>query len=206
MKKILLLVLCFGLAGCNSWIVGMLSGPGISETPYVKEGKFGYSDYKISEDTFLIRFKGNEVTSLASVQKKAIIRADEVTIKNGYTHYIILENTPKERRATVSDLSSYSVKIFPEVTVKIKCFKDNYPKDAILAQDWSAPWEIQGTYGNCLMIQDKLYRWYNICTKEEFDKLNFDKTWYRDIESGKDYIMTKKEIFEKTYSKSENNK
>ncbi len=205
MKKQFILLLCLGVVGCSPWF-GIVSGPGVSETPYVKEGKFGYSDYKISKDTFLVRFRGNNKTTLESAQKKAFTRADEITIKNRYTHYIILEKTAGQKRIKESyPFAFYSEKSLPEVTLKIKCFRDKYSKDAILAKDWRTPVQIQQLSGSTLMIQDHLGRWYYIYTREEFDKLNFDSVFFKDREH-KSYNMSKKEIFEKIYSTSEINK
>lgn len=52
----------------------------------------GYTDQRIAEDMFQVSFQGNGYTGKEKVQSFLLKRCAEVTIENGYTHFIILNN------------------------------------------------------------------------------------------------------------------
>jgi len=55
---------------------------------------FGYSEQKISASSYQISFKGNESTSREQVNDFALLRAAEVTLKNGYQYLTVLKTQP----------------------------------------------------------------------------------------------------------------
>jgi len=66
-------------------------------TGYQKEGVFtnGYSDYKTMENTFVVTFRASEHTPAEKAMEFALARAAELTLKNGYRFFSILEETRK---------------------------------------------------------------------------------------------------------------
>jgi hypothetical protein len=77
-------VAVFFVLGCDS-----------TPTRYQKlgtTGDGGYSDEKISDDTFSIKFTANSDTSLSAVCRYLYRRAAEVTLKNGYTYFAVIRD------------------------------------------------------------------------------------------------------------------
>lgn len=83
MKRLLVLfflILFAGLLGCQA-------------TPYQKLGTTsagGYSDKRISEDTFYVRFVANNNTSPKVVCSYLYRRAAEVTLENGFLYFTVI--------------------------------------------------------------------------------------------------------------------
>jgi hypothetical protein len=50
----------------------------------------GYSDTQLAPDVFRVTFKGNGYTSAERVQDFALLRAADLALTNGYTHFGIL--------------------------------------------------------------------------------------------------------------------
>jgi hypothetical protein len=84
-------------------------------TIYQKEGIFtnGYSDLRSGQDTFVITFRANEHTPAAKVKKYALKRAAELTLKNGYRYFVVLDETGKARNL-----------YYPSIRLTIQCFHD----------------------------------------------------------------------------------
>lgn len=82
MKKntILAILLAFGfLVGCS--------------TSYKPEGLTGgYADMALNQDTYQVSFRGNAYTSSDQVQTFLLRRCAELTIKNGYRYFVILDS------------------------------------------------------------------------------------------------------------------
>jgi hypothetical protein len=66
-------------------------------TVYQKEGVFtnGYSDYRKSEDTFVVVFRASEHTPEEKVLAYVLKRASELTLKSGFRYFSILEKVGK---------------------------------------------------------------------------------------------------------------
>jgi len=61
-------------------------------TPYAANGLLGgYSETALAEDVYRITFKGNAYTSAERVQDFALMRAAELTIEKGYSHFVLLD-------------------------------------------------------------------------------------------------------------------
>jgi len=59
-------------------------------TPYQKAGiTGGYSDIQVGENIFQISFRGNGCTSRERASDFCLLRAAEVTLKNGYKYFVI---------------------------------------------------------------------------------------------------------------------
>ena len=56
-----------------------------------KSWRFGYSDRRIDNNTFLVSFQANAATSQATLQTYVLLRCAEVTAEAGYDYFIIVE-------------------------------------------------------------------------------------------------------------------
>lgn len=61
----------------------------------------GYSDQRLAENRFRVRFHGNELTSRERVEKYLLYRAAELTVANGYDWFAIAD------RHTEHDVETY---------------------------------------------------------------------------------------------------
>ena len=67
-------------------------------TPYqpVQRGE-GYSEQKLEDNRFRVRFAGNRLTPKETVQNYLLFRAAEITLQNGHDYFVTLEQeTDKE--------------------------------------------------------------------------------------------------------------
>ncbi len=118
-KKILLLMLMLLTIGCA--------------TPYKRSGfAGGYRDYKIKDNMYTVYFGGNGYTNAEKCNQYAMRRAAEVTLENGYTHFVILDSTYERNYSAVLIIPVSK----PEITLTISCFKSDYPKEAIDAEKY----------------------------------------------------------------------
>jgi hypothetical protein len=103
-SKLFLLIPLVALIGCA--------------TTYQKEGVFanGYSDFKATQDTFVVTFRANENTPQEDVFKYALHRAAEVTLKNGYRYFSVIEETTKGPGLH-----------YPSIRLHIQCFQTPPP-------------------------------------------------------------------------------
>lgn len=79
-----------------------------SATPYgpaAQGGGFGFSEQRIEQNRFRITFRGNSSTSRETVENSLLYRAAELTVQQGYDHFIVVENDTEERTSYLG--SSY---------------------------------------------------------------------------------------------------
>jgi len=61
-------------------------------TPYgPSDGRYGYSEQRIESDRYRVSFSGNSSTSRETVETFLLYRAAELTVENGYDHFIMTE-------------------------------------------------------------------------------------------------------------------
>ena len=53
---------------------------------------YGYSEQKIEEDRYRITFRGNSLTDRETVETYLLYRASEITLANGYDHFLVVED------------------------------------------------------------------------------------------------------------------
>ncbi|NNU15720.1 hypothetical protein HK107_05230 [Parvularcula sp. ZS-1/3] len=95
MRKFLLPLAFAGLAACAS------------PTPFEPANGqgYGFADQKIEENRYRISFRGNSLTTREQVETALLLRAAEVTLENGYDHFLVVsDETETERRLRVTDL------------------------------------------------------------------------------------------------------
>ncbi len=72
-----LIAICILLTGCA--------------TPYRPEHLTGgYSDFRLEDTTYRVRFKGNNYTSRDNVEQLLLYRCAELTTQLGYDHFLLL--------------------------------------------------------------------------------------------------------------------
>ena len=124
-KNLIGLILIISVLGCRA-------------TPYQKLGTTsagGYSDKKISEDTFYVRFVANDNTSPKVVCSYLYRRAAELTRENGFRFFTVIRGPDQltERLEIYSDKEHYEgikppfeadVPDASRLIMTIKCFQD----------------------------------------------------------------------------------
>jgi hypothetical protein len=71
----------------------------MSVTPYQAEGtRGGYTDLPLSEGRYQISARGNDNTDKERVYHIALVRAAELTLQNGKSHFIVLDSQEEEKR------------------------------------------------------------------------------------------------------------
>ncbi|MBI1391304.1 MAG: hypothetical protein GC152_01060 [Alphaproteobacteria bacterium] len=66
-----------------------------TSTPYApadRGGGYGFSEQRIEANRYRVMFRGNSSTTRETVENYLLYRAAELTIANGYDHFLIVEN------------------------------------------------------------------------------------------------------------------
>jgi len=127
-------------------VMSSLSG---CATPYQKRGLTGgYDDFRITEDTFEVKFAGDGYTRPEKVGKYVLRRASEVRLLHGFVSFLPLGQTDESGYMTMysssgqahaygdyqaahayGSSSGYGVTIRkPETSMRIKCFNEPSPE------------------------------------------------------------------------------
>jgi hypothetical protein len=84
MRGILLTTFILALAGCAS--------------PYKSEGfGGGFSETQLDTNVFRVSFRGNGYTRTERAEELALLRSAELTLKNGFTHFAVIDARSRER-------------------------------------------------------------------------------------------------------------
>lgn len=57
------------------------------------DGKIGYTDFKLSNDTYMVTFHGGRKASQSQVYEYALRRCAEVTKQNGYNYFLVVDSS-----------------------------------------------------------------------------------------------------------------
>ena len=97
-KRPRLAALAIALAGSVA-----LSGC-MTATPYqpaaASSSATGYSDQQIEADRFQVSFRGNSLTARETVERYLLFRAAELTVQNGFDHFILVSKDTETRSET----------------------------------------------------------------------------------------------------------
>ena len=80
-----------------------------TSTPYApaeREGGYGFSERQIENNRYRITFRGNSLTSRETVETFLLYRAAELTVRNGFDHFIVFENDT-EAKTTYSTSNAF---------------------------------------------------------------------------------------------------
>lgn len=120
-------------------------------TPYEKlSGRFGYDDFRITNDVFEVSFSGNVKTPPSVVSRYVLRRAAEVCLANGFAFFAPLTETDQSLYGSFNTSSGSGQTHFypgsntafshgsasgisapfrmPAITMRIKCFGEPPPK------------------------------------------------------------------------------
>ena len=64
---------------------------------------YGYSEQRLEQDRFVVRFSGNSMTSRQTVETYLLFRAAELTAQNGYEWFLTVQRDTDRRTRTVID-------------------------------------------------------------------------------------------------------
>ena len=71
-----------------------------TSTPYApasESGGYGFAEQRIEENRFRVTFRGNSSTSREDVETFLLFRAAEITVQNGYDHFVVVEGDTETR-------------------------------------------------------------------------------------------------------------
>ncbi len=96
MRIIILISIVFALFGCA--------------TSYKPEGYGGgFNESQLDTNIFKVSFRGNGWTHIERAEDLALLRSAELTLKNGFSHFIIVDGqTREERRTYTTPSQSYT--------------------------------------------------------------------------------------------------
>jgi hypothetical protein len=87
MRTIIAISLVILLAGCA--------------TTYQPEGfSGGFSETQLDTNVFRVSFRGNGYTRAERAEELALLRSAELTLKNGFTHFAIIDGRSREQLGT----------------------------------------------------------------------------------------------------------
>jgi len=69
-------------------------------TPYgpaERGGGYGFSEQQIEQNRYRITFRGNSSTARETVENSLLYRAAELTVRQGFDHFIVVENETEAR-------------------------------------------------------------------------------------------------------------
>lgn len=79
-----------------------------TSTPYAPAdsgGGYGFNEQKIEDDRYRITFRGNSLTQREQVETYLLLRAAELTLAEGYDHFIVVEDDT-EKTTTYTGVAS----------------------------------------------------------------------------------------------------
>ena len=112
------------LAGCDT-----LSP---TATSYEAGERRGYSETRLSEDSYQVRFQGNSLTLYSRVSQFVLRRCAELTLEHGRRYFITLSTTTLQHvSGDAEDIDSYP---FGQVTMRMLNRKEDAPNaiDAVI--------------------------------------------------------------------------
>ena len=89
LKRVATAAVCLGLAACAT------------STPYgpAAEGNgYGFSEQRIEDNRYRVMFRGNSSTTRETVETFLLYRAAELTLMNGFDHFVVIENDTEANR------------------------------------------------------------------------------------------------------------
>ena len=86
-------------------------------TPYQPQGRrSGYSSTQLDTNVFQVTFKGNGFTKSDRANDFALLRSAEITIENGYEHFVIIDVNQYSEDSSWTSPTTYKTKINTHTT------------------------------------------------------------------------------------------
>ena len=140
----------------------------------------GYSEILTNPDSFIVTFKGNVCTSPETVAQYALLRAAELTLKNGYKYFIVnssIDQTASfnynsfRASASASNINAVSFSntlVKPGASIFVKCFKEKPQIDGSIDAEyyWNANRESEESTNHLS------HRWLNREPEESINHLS----------------------------------
>jgi hypothetical protein len=107
-RCVLGIALLLGAAGCRTAYGPFDCSP--TNTPWPFPGwncAGGYSEIALTEDTYTVRFEGSGI-SRAAAEDYALLRAAELTIANGQSHFLVLGSSDSTTTSTTTTSPTYT--------------------------------------------------------------------------------------------------
>ena len=97
----------------------------------------GYSEIMVSQDSFVVSYKGNAFTPPQDVLRYSLLRAAELTLRAGYKYFVVLssvdQTTSSNYLNALTQSGTFTVNsgtmVHPGASIKIRCLNDK-PTDA----------------------------------------------------------------------------
>lgn len=95
--------------------IGLMAGLALAAcataTPYApaeRQGGFGFAEQQIEDNRYRITFRGNSSTSREAVESFLLFRSAELTVQNGFDHFIVVEgDTESQTSYSSSGFNSF---------------------------------------------------------------------------------------------------
>ena len=81
----------------------------VTATPYQPAAPrgFGYSEERLDQNRFRVTFRGNSLTPRETVEDYLLYRAAELTLQNGYSHFLIVGRDTEKKTSYRYWIDSY---------------------------------------------------------------------------------------------------
>lgn len=84
----------------------------------------GFTETRVSENAWVIRFDGNGYTGAGRVRDYALLRAAEVTLQNGFRYFIVQDEENSAKTYVVMNNGTGHAGSKPSAERTIVCFKE----------------------------------------------------------------------------------
>lgn len=117
-------------------LVSLLSAC-VTATPYqqAQPRGFGYSEERLDQNKFRVMFRGNSLTKRETVEDYLLYRAAELTLQNGFSHFLVVGRDTEAKTRYRMWIDSYGGRGW---------FYHGFP--GWYARPWYDPWGPWGRY------------------------------------------------------------
>lgn len=102
-------------------------------TGYFKKnflGNYGYQETRVSDNTYIVKYRANDMTTPVQTYQYALRRSAELTLSNGYSHFNVINKNAIDIRGTRITEGSYEPTLEREVVLKIQFTNATNGQDA----------------------------------------------------------------------------
>jgi hypothetical protein len=89
-------------------VAGLLAAC-VTATPYqpAQPRGFGYSEERLDQNKFRVTFRGNSLTKRETVEDYLLYRAAELTLQNGFSHFLVIGRDTEAKTRYRTWINSY---------------------------------------------------------------------------------------------------